>query len=516
MKPYKIKNDLWFYPVQSQNISDFEGFYFVYPANFNDLQQNVEFDPAAVDESSPFYGIVNSTMFCFGETKANELKNAGFKRVYDAEQFGGDIWRINGYESSFTFAVRANGVQIYLTIGVLEQSFTQDASISWESVAIPTAPYLPVEENGEIVRYCGGNREIVAAKGGKYKVVGGSSFDCDVSSEVYKKVWKEVIEAPPEIPKGLRIYKNIILINGTQIYGKEDSNENTTEIKKEGDLWMLPCKATAKYNAGSFDIKEIFFQYPYKQFSLAEFNSADDTSDSSFINSTFFSENITTCSETPSYMYEKFKFPHCIPTSKRDYTFFGSNIIWTTIYWTIRGQENIRGRIYRTEKVNLYTEYWGETREISLCYYGLMRPNDTKYHTIAAWVDYGGTNNIATTFGSLLVPVSQSQLKGTYFFNCNIGSCAEPNYTPFYAFEVTEEYNDDDGFYGWLFNGVKDKKGVRVYRSLVLANGAKVYKGSMENTGAPTNAFRIYKDIFLMDGVKILNEDGTEYTEYIE
>lgn len=227
-KPYEVKKGLWFYPVKSQNVPSFDGFYFPYPANFIEFQQKGEFDPSAVDEDSPFYSIVNSTMFCLSDAKVNELKNAGFNHVYNAAKFKDDIWVINGYESAFTYMTGWNGNTYYTKIDILEQSFIQPGGISWESIMMPVAPYVPVEENGDIVKYQGSTGEIVAssAQDGRYKVIGFSSFNCSVGSEVYKNVWKDVIDAAvqpsDEIPKNtVRIYKDIFLMNGAKILNED-------------------------------------------------------------------------------------------------------------------------------------------------------------------------------------------------------------------------------------------------------------------------------------------------------
>ena len=82
MKPYKVKNDLWFCPVQSQKNPDFDGFYFLYPATMITNNNSVKFNPKTLDEDSPYYAIINLTIFSFAD-KVAELKKAGFNNVYD-------------------------------------------------------------------------------------------------------------------------------------------------------------------------------------------------------------------------------------------------------------------------------------------------------------------------------------------------------------------------------------------------------------------------------------------------
>lgn len=450
MKPYKIKNDLWFYPVQSQKHSDFNGFYFLYPENFYDLQQKGEFDPSTVDETSPFYGVVNSTMFCLGDTKVNELKKAGFKHVYNAEKFEGDVWSINGYEGAFTYQTGISGIHIYVVIGVLEQSFTQASGVSWESVIMPVAPSVPIEENGVIVSYQGGTVEIIAStvQEGYYQVAGGSGFNCAVSSEVYQKVWKDVIEAPPEVPKNtIRVYKNIYLQNGAQVKkAQTDSDPLPPAHQVSGDLWVLPCRQIL--NDGTEAVSDIYYQYPFKDHQYYPFEIKNNISE-------FGDQNFSQC------------------------TVFTSTIESYYSKWGWNGF-NFNGTKLRIKDavVDVITG-----TSIGIPTIKIKRPTDNNSHAITA---YPRVSQNRVSGGTLFVPVSDTKICNSYYdgaLNLN-GDLLKMS---LYKWEETipddEESRD---FYNWLFDD----------RYLY---------------DPPQKRINIYKDIFLMNGAKIYNEDGTEY-----
>ncbi len=703
MKPYKVKNDLWFCPVQSQKNPDFDGFYFLYPATMITNNNSVKFNPKTLDEDSPYYAIINLTIFSFAD-KVAELKNAGFKHVYDIEKFKGDIWQVNGFETEFSYNIYANGIHLHLVISVLQQSYTvADAGASGTSmlgadgVTIPAAPFYPFKENEEITKYQGvfGGVTALNKEDGLYRFGSNSSFFCYTNSEAYNKVWKYVLEPQYEVPKDtIRVHKDIYLQNGAQIikaetaseplppahqisgdlwvlpcrqilddgtevvsdiyyqypfknhryydydndpfevsnvseygdhtfsqctvftgsvkqyYGWNDLRLNSVKLRikdtvvslesysdrysislrakrptdtnyhmitkyqnmqmmisggtlfvklsdtkicnstyhgminndgtvskvrlskqevtipddEEGkdfynwlfddsyiydppikgikaykdiflmggakilidkkvenlkeahrirnDLWKLPCEIDGAEVAPNADgtrrpVEEIFFQYPYKRLGIAQFNKADEIIDNEFVNCAFFSDYAY-----PGTMRDTHKFPNCVRADWRG-------------TWKIKDVENIQGSIYKSENVSLYTEYWGEEKQITLYYYGLKRPNDTEIHPIAVWVS--GRYVLGSPYdcvGSLLVPVSQTMLHGTHFFNI---SSSASTVTPFYSFEINLEYNDVDGFYNWLFNGVFNEE-------------------------EETTRLKIYKDIILMNGAKVYNEDGTEYT----
>ena len=272
--------------------------------------------------------------------------------------------------------------------------------------------------------------------------------------------------------KGIKTYKDIFLMGGAKIL-IDKKTENLKEAHRiRNDLWKLPCEVDGAEVAPNADgtrrpVEKIFFQYPYKRLGIAQFNKADEITDNEFVNCTFFSDYAY-----PGAMRDRYKFPNCVRVDWRG-------------TWKIKDVENIQGSIYKGENVSLYTEYWGEEKQITLYYYGLKRPNDTEIHPIAVWIS--GRYVLGSPYvgvGSLLVPVSQTMLHGTHFFNI---SSSASTVTPFYSFEINLEYNDVDGFYNWLFNGVF-------------------------NAEEETTRLKIYKDIILMNGAKIYNEDGTEYT----
>lgn len=220
---YRVKDDLWCIPVKSQNVPDFKGIYFCYPT----YESGKWFNPAEVDETSPLYNIVNSTIFCMGsEEYAQTIRAAGFPQAVSVQSYNGDIWEINGKSygvsvntypygamAGFVIALEKDGAE-FLRIGVGRSDIS--------GLMLFPLVQAQYDESGAMTGF---NLTHYGLKknnaDGKYMLSITASGYYTLPSEVYDDLLKDIVEAQPsdEIPKNtVRIYKDIVLMNGAKIY----------------------------------------------------------------------------------------------------------------------------------------------------------------------------------------------------------------------------------------------------------------------------------------------------------
>ena len=234
----EIENGLWFLPVKSKNVPSFDGIYYSNPANH-------DFDALGEVNSLP-YSILNSTIFCFGGEDTNKIKNLGFKNAVDGTSFNGDVWEINSMTCTVTTWENQGGGQAgyFSGIRLSFDTFSVGYSISLGSRPVSvknfglvfTIPSNKWYKNNELVGYFSsptifnfGNYD-----GSYYHKLGELDTYYSLTDEAYVRFWKDIIEAPSnadspsEVPKNtIRIYKNIVLMNGAKILN-EDGTEYMT------------------------------------------------------------------------------------------------------------------------------------------------------------------------------------------------------------------------------------------------------------------------------------------------
>ena len=232
-KPYEVENGIWFFPVQSQKVPSFNGFYFPYPTQFPKNSFTIS---DANDNTSIFYGFYNSTVFCSSQEYADKYKTAGFKNAVDGSKFDGDIWQING--TAFNVVFRQDTYSNATILGLENDDIFVNLGNAPKGNGVGIficAPYLPEYENGEITAYS------TVQRGGMV-MVGDTMFYMNsyagvkysVNGDAFISVWKSFTDAlsdenssSEEQKSGIRIYKNIVLMNGAKILN-EDGTEHTT------------------------------------------------------------------------------------------------------------------------------------------------------------------------------------------------------------------------------------------------------------------------------------------------
>ncbi len=454
MKPYKVKDDLWFYPVQSKNNPDFNGFYFQYPS----LHPG-EFVPNDIHEGSPYYGFVNSTIFCVNQTYVDKMKSLGFNRVVNINDFQDDIWQLNNNvytvklqlrqqawasQFGYVFSLSFNGYDFFETLGNFPQSGIGGVAIY--------APSIPNYSNGEITGYSA-NKFTLFEKGTDGIVVASPTFSSfySLTSERYIKLWKDVIEAPPETPKDtIRIYKNIYLQNGAKITEIENSEESKEPLppahQVNGDLWVLPCRQVL--DDGTEEPADIYYQYPFKDHRYYDYN-----------NDPF---EVNDVSE-----YNDPTFSQCTVFTGMVKQYYG---------WNGLRLNSVKLRIKDTVvSLDGYSAHYSTSLRAK-------RPTDTNYHVIARYPSM----QMRVSGSTLFVKLSDTVICGSAYDGA-INSDGSVSKARLSKDEITIPDDDESrDFYNWLFNDV--------YTAMPKLSGLK-----------------IHKNIILMNGSKIYNEDGTEY-----
>lgn len=230
MKPYKVKNNLWFYPVVSQNVPSFNGFYFPFPTN--EMPSVTITDPSVYDEISQLYGYVNSTIFCTSDYDVEVYKATGFKNVINGTAFNDDAWEMNGHSYKVHFQTLPQGWDSGFgwgfTLGCGDNDYWENfgsAPLGGGGIVIFAPSAKESNSEGEITKYYS-RRYTLTKNDSGFQMSAINTNNYNLQSDRYIWLWKDVVEAPPEAPKGIRIYKDIILMNGAKIYN-EDGTEYT-------------------------------------------------------------------------------------------------------------------------------------------------------------------------------------------------------------------------------------------------------------------------------------------------
>lgn len=243
-KPYEIKEGLWFIPVKSKNVPSFEGIYVQCPYHswpsgittevFTNLSDMISADPEA--ETLP-----QCTLFADSDEAVNFYKQLGFERVYNIQAFENDEWEIVGLKSdSVNVAIAARrepfGLANELSVHVNDPPFGTSSNVlrsgktdyySKYFAFFWTAPYITNQErqvaNAALYAVYEKADQTQTPIGFRLKG-GGFGPGQTLNQYSYEALWGEYINPSPRT-KELRIYKNIVLMNGAKIL-----NEDGTEF----------------------------------------------------------------------------------------------------------------------------------------------------------------------------------------------------------------------------------------------------------------------------------------------
>lgn len=243
--------------------------------------------------------------------------------------------------------------------------------------------------------------------------------------------------------------------NGDKIleYGADSAEPNPLEPahRVSGDLWVLPCRKIVSED-GTEEPFDIYFQHPFKEHTHSPVEDANEYGDPTFSQCTMFWQNNRT----------------------------GSVFGWPTHTLESTMALRIKDAVISIQ-INANSN--------NMTFLALKRPKDTSFHNVACFrtfqYSYGYYLQSA---GTLFAKASEAQLYGSYWTSAigANGQTDNPKATlSKYEQAITTE--EDKDFYEWLFD-----------ERYIYSN--------------QTKRIKIYKDIILMNGAKIYNEDGTEYT----
>lgn len=220
------EDSLWFLPVKSRDVPSFKGIYYSNPFTSVVSSGNVSELP---------YSVLNSTIFCFGSEETNKIKNMGFKNAVDSTIFDGDTWEVNGMTCTVEAFINRGGGQagfftgIRLTFDTFSIGYSMSLGFSKPSEnrfgLVFTIPSFENYKNDELIGYYDPTIKFSFGDydGTYYKVSGLTTF-YNLTDEAYVRFWKDIIEAPSEVPKNtVRIYKNLVLMNGAKILNEDGS-----------------------------------------------------------------------------------------------------------------------------------------------------------------------------------------------------------------------------------------------------------------------------------------------------
>lgn len=219
-----------------------------------------------------------------------------------------------------------------------------------------------------------------------------------------------------------------------------------------GDLWVLPCRAVS--DDGTESDCDIYYQYPFKDHRYYDLNDEFKVSDVS----EYGDPNFAQCSIFTNIVSAYWK--------------------WGGNPWRLNNYKISKFRIKDTIVNMQFVSSSADSLQVHV-----TRPDDSSSHAIAEFFSLQQQGGIMGG-GTLFVKTSNAEICGSSFYAP--GNEAESKLRLRKIKYTIPDDEESKDFYQWLFDD------------------RYIYN-------PPAKAIKIYKDIILMNGAKIYNEDGTEY-----
>lgn len=233
---------LLFLPVQSKLHPEFKGIYFTYPtkqissvigARFVHINQILE-------QAPDLENYTKSTIFCYYKEAYQLIRAAGFEHACDVTDFQGDTWIVNGIECSMV------GTRAYLKgdFQIGERTYDWTLSSILYSSTLGGDLIVPQDLSGSM-RYIYNIRPSSNNHNEPRMFLDASRGGLAPQPMVSYYIWNNVLPgeagspaispSTPIIPfeGSIRVYKNIILMNGARIInGEEETTESGIGLDK--------------------------------------------------------------------------------------------------------------------------------------------------------------------------------------------------------------------------------------------------------------------------------------------